>query len=105
MKGDLVVLDFPFPDGSGSKRRPAVIVAELEGRDCIFCSITRSRSDKYSVDLSNSEMDGGRINTESKIRPNLLFTMEKRRIDYRIGHLKEAKIKEVEEKLVDIFTQ
>jgi len=36
-KGDVVVLPFPFSDLSASKKRPALIVANLDGNDVILC--------------------------------------------------------------------
>lgn len=35
VKGDVVVVPFPFSDLSRAKRRPALVVAELEGEDRI----------------------------------------------------------------------
>ncbi len=40
VKGDVVVIPFPFSDLSQSKRRPALVIAELEGDDLILCQIT-----------------------------------------------------------------
>ena len=36
VKGDVVVLPFPFSDLTASKKRPALIVANLKGNDIIF---------------------------------------------------------------------
>jgi len=33
VKGDIVVLNFPFSDLSGTKRRPALVLADLIGND------------------------------------------------------------------------
>ena len=40
IKGDVVVIPFPFSDLSQSKRRPALVVVSLEGDDAILCQIT-----------------------------------------------------------------
>ena len=37
VKGDVVVLPFPFSDLSASKKRPALVVATLRGDDIILC--------------------------------------------------------------------
>jgi len=39
VKGDVVVLPFPFSDLSQSKKRPAFVVAPLQGDDVILCQI------------------------------------------------------------------
>ncbi len=33
VKGDVVVVPFPFSDLTQAKRRPALVIAELEGKD------------------------------------------------------------------------
>ncbi len=51
VKGEVVVLDFPFSDRSRVKRRPAVVLSEIEqsgavvitnldGEDIILCQVT-----------------------------------------------------------------
>lgn len=40
VKGNVVVVPFPFSDLTQAKRRPALIIAELEGNDLILCQIT-----------------------------------------------------------------
>jgi mRNA interferase MazF len=40
VKGDVVIIPFPFSDLSGNKKRPAFVVADLSGDDIIVCQIT-----------------------------------------------------------------
>ena len=40
VKGDVVVVPFPFSNLSQAKRRPALVVVDLEGDDIIICQIT-----------------------------------------------------------------
>ena len=103
VKGDIVVVPFPFSDLSSTKKRPALIATVLEGDDLILCLITSSRFDKYSIKLSNSHFNQGKLNVESHIRPNRLFTADKSLILYRIGTLKETKTTEVIAKIVSIL--
>ncbi|MDJ0593365.1 MAG: hypothetical protein QNJ72_25830 [Pleurocapsa sp. MO_226.B13] len=37
VKGDVVIVPFPFSDLSQAKRRPALVVANLTGDDLILC--------------------------------------------------------------------
>ncbi len=40
VKGDVVIVPFPFSDLTEAKRRPALVVAVLQGNDLILCQIT-----------------------------------------------------------------
>ncbi len=40
IKGDIVVIPFPFSDLSGRKKRPALVIADLVGEDIVLCQIT-----------------------------------------------------------------
>lgn len=103
VKGDVVVLPFPFSDLSGSKKRPAVVAANLKGGDVILCQITAARLDSYSISLSTENFEKGSLNLASTIRPNRIFTADKSIILYKIGSLKESKVKEMESALVRMF--
>ena len=104
VKGDVVVLPFPFSDLSASKKRPALVVAALQGDDIILCQITSvARNDDYSITLKNQDFTQGKLNVDSMIRPNRLFTADVSIILYKIGSLKENKSKEVEEAIINIF--
>ena len=56
VKGDVVVVPFPFSDLTQAKRRPALVLAELEGDDLILCQITsRALSDSYAISLTDAD--------------------------------------------------
>lgn len=104
IKGEVVVLPFPFSDLSGSRRRPAVVVANLSGDDVILCMITsKHKSDGYSVRLEDTDFSTGRLRQESNIRPNRLFTADSKLVSYSAGHLNPTKITEVITKLLRII--
>lgn len=104
MKGDVVVLPFPFSDLRKSKKRPALVVASLEGDDVILCQITsQARIDSYSIVLTDNDFKEGGLNLTSTIRPNRIFTADSSIILYKAGSIKNSKIKEVEENIIKIF--
>ena len=93
VKGDVVVVPFPFSDLSRAKRRPALVVAELEGGDQILCQITsQAIHDQYSIILDDRDFESGGLKRESRIRPHRLFTADTQLILYRVGHLKGEKL-------------
>jgi len=104
IKGDIVVVLFPFSDLTQAKRRPALIVAELEGDDLILCQITSQKiKDKYAIPINENNFETGSLKKESNVRPNRIFTADKNIILYRVGHLKSDKIREVIEKMIKIL--
>lgn len=105
VKGDVVVVPFPFSDLSANKKRPALVLATLEGDDIILCQITsQAVSDSYAISLTNSDFKRGSLKQLSNIRPNRLFTAENNIILYRVGSLQDAKVKQVIARLVQILS-
>ena len=92
VKGDVVVVPFPFSDLTRAKRRPALVLAALSGQDVILCQITsQSIRDSYAVPLRDGDFEKGDLKQTSNVRPNRLFTADQRIILYRIGSLKHEK--------------
>lgn len=105
-KGDVVVFQFPFSDVAESKKRPSLVVATLKGDHVILAQITaQQRPDPDLLKLNLTDFQNEGINRNSFIRPSVLFTVHKSKINYRAGKIKKEKIKEVEEKLIEIFTR
>ena len=102
VKGSVVVVNYFFTDLSGSKRRPAVVVADLDGDDLIICPIVSSRFDRYSVHVTSRDISGGQLRKDSYIRPNILNTVDSSRILYAMGELSPDKLKELITKVTDI---
>jgi mRNA interferase MazF len=62
VKGDVVVIPFPFSDLSQSKRRPALVLAVLQGDDLILCQITsKSIKDNYAIPVDENDFESGSI--------------------------------------------
>jgi mRNA interferase MazF len=101
-----VVVPFPFSDLTRAKRRPALVIAQLEGDDLILCQITSQRiRDRYAVLIDENDFETGTLKQKSNVRPNRIFTADHHIVLYRVGHLKPDKISEVIERIVDILRQ
>ena len=99
-------MNFPFSDLSQTKRRPALVLAALQGNDLILCQITsQAREDRYSVRLDAADFVSGGISQSSRIRPNRLFTADSAIVVYRAGHVNADKRKEVHQKLIQILSE
>lgn len=106
VKGDVVVVPFPFSDLTQAKRRPALVVAGLEGDDVILCQITSQWiKDNYSVLIKDEDFVAGTLKQKSYIRPNRIFTAEGSIILYKAGQLNHKKINEVIDKIIEIMRQ
>lgn len=104
VKGDVIVLPFPFTDLSSAKRRPAVILSDLRGDDFIMLQITsKNVKDSYAVSLLSSDFVTGSLKTDSNVRPNKIFTLNRQLILYKIGHLSEEKISECVSRVCNII--
>ncbi len=104
MKGDIAVIPFPFSDLSDAKKRPALVLAELDGDDVILCQITSQNiKDEYAIILKDSDFKSGSLNKTSNIRPNRIFTADEKIILYKVGNVKEEKINEVVDKIIEIL--
>lgn len=105
VRGDVVVVPFPFSNLSAAKRRPALVVATLIGDDAILCQITsRSVADGYAIPIKDSDFASGGLRQDSNVRPNRLFTADCNLVLYRAGTLSGTKVREVIAKIVQIIS-
>lgn len=104
IKGDVVVIPFPFSDLSQSKRRPALVVATIAGNDAILCQITnKTIEDDYAIPINDEDFTSGNLKQSGNIRPNRILTADTNIILYRIGCIKKGKLNQVIEKLIEIL--
>ena len=104
VKGDIVIVPFPFSDLSNSKET-ALVLANLESNDLILSQITSQNIfDLYSINIEFSDFKNGTLNKKSNVRPNKIFTADENIILYKIGSLCDEKMKEIIDKVVEIFT-
>jgi len=60
VKGDVVVVPFPFSDLTQAKRRPALVVSVLEGDDVILSQITSQFvKDSYAISVEGKDFEEG----------------------------------------------
>lgn len=62
----IVVIPFPFSDLSGTKLRPAVVLAEAGHSDWLLCQITSNPyTDPNVIRLTSAELQKGSLNVVS----------------------------------------
>jgi len=86
--GDVVLLKFPFSDLSGSKLRPAVILAAAGRNDFVACQVTTSRdADPDAIELTATSFVAGGLRQKSYARPGKLFTAHRSLMARRVARL------------------
>jgi mRNA interferase MazF len=96
-RGDIVLVDFPFATGGGSKVRPALFVQSDHNnarlQDTIVAIITSNLSraglepTQYLVDPSHPDWQASGLVLPSVVKCEHLYTFNKRRILRVIGRL------------------
>ena len=104
IKGDVVVVPFPFSDLSASKRRPALVLVDLPGDDLILCQITsQTISDEMAIPIDYTDFESGGLNLVSNARPNKLFTADASIVLHKTGRLNAVKINEIMNTITKMF--
>ncbi len=104
VKGDVVVVPFPFSDLTASKKRPALVVAALTGDDVILCQITSSPySDARAIEIAHDDFLTGSLHHISYARPGKLFTANQSLMVSQVGVLKDEAFKRVVNAVVDLL--
>jgi mRNA interferase MazF len=103
VKGDIIILPFPFSDLSSTKKRPALIISTPKGDDVLLAQITsKTNLNNYSIPISNY-FEKGSLPSESFVKINKLFSADKSIILYKKGRLNKKKIKEIEKQLIKLI--
>ena len=101
-KGDIVLITFPFTDLSGSKLRPAVILAEttLELTVC-FVTTQLQWQEATDVQLLPTSLNG--LKKQSLIRTSKIATLGKVLAKGLLGQLNTNELSDLNNKLKMLF--
>lgn len=92
----IVIIPFPFSDLSGTKLRPALVLAETGYDDWLLCQITsKAYTDPLAIRLSDSNLSAGLLNMVSYARPMKLFTANADLIVKRVAILNDDTFREI----------
>ena len=106
---DLILVPFPFTDGSTSKKRPVVVISNntINGdgshEDFVAVAVTsKIRNTPYSLKFDNSDLsDGALPEKESEIRCDKLATLQKDLAIKRFGRINDTTFALLKSKIVD----
>lgn len=106
VKGDIIVIDFPYSDLTHYKRRPALIIKVPQGDDILACQITGTFSSKdIKIPLKQNDFEKGSLNRQSFVRLDKIFSVEKSMINYKIGSLKKEKFNAILNKICEYLKE
>ena len=97
-KGDIVLIKFPFTDLSGSKLRPAVIIAETE-LDFTVCFITTQLQWQETTDVQLISNTSNNLKKDSLIRTSKIATLDKSLATGLLGKLLTNELGDLNNKL------
>ena len=105
---DLLLVPFPFSDQSGRKVRPVIVISNREfnehSEDILVVGVTSNIfKDKYSLSLTNSDLEEGKLFTQCCIKVENILKIDKELIIKKIGGIKKDKLKSIANVLVKII--
>lgn len=107
-QGDIVVANILYSQQIGFKRRPVLVISNSNynkhSEDIIVTSISSTPlKAKYDIKLTNKDITEGELRTESKILTDFPTTMEKNLIAQKVGKISAQKLKEVKQKIKELY--
>ena len=91
LKGDIVLMPFPFSGEQAYKHRPALVLASWDyagGTDYLTCPMTTQKAnDPYLMPLSRTDTEGGSLAQICYLRPTYLFATDEQQISRKLDHL------------------
>ncbi len=96
-QGDIVSVDFPFSDGTETKRRPALVLSSAAVHatgDVLLMQITsKSKRDGLSMALEDNAVSP-HLPLKSFLRLHKVFTLDHQLVVRKIAHLERSKFNE-----------
>lgn len=101
-KGDLVLITFPFTDLSGSKLRPAVVLADTS-LDLTVCFITTQIGWQEQTDVMLTPTTSNGLRKPSLIRTSKIATLDRRLAKGLLGRLSGQEMTDLNSKLKQLL--
>lgn len=107
-QGEIVIADILYSQQVGFKRRPVLVISSSDynkhSEDLIVLSVSSTPAKtKHDVKLTNKDLVEGELRIESKILVDFPTTIEKTLITQKIGKITNQKLKEVKQKIKELY--
>jgi len=103
-QGEVLLAWLVFSDGQGSKRRPVLVVRDFGDADLLVVPIT-SHPARTATDVVVHNWKEAGLKLPSTVRAEKLATIEKSRVERRLGKLPPAALTKFKESLAAICKQ
>lgn len=106
-RGDVVLLDLPFTDGTARKKRPALIVANasflIRTLDLIVCAVTsQQRADRLPGSTTVEQWGEAGLLKPSVVKASI-HTVDRALVSRRLGRLTSHDLGRVDESLRSVL--
>lgn len=102
IKGDVLLIPFPFTDLKGNKNRPALVLINSE-LDMTLAFISTQLNWKEETDILLKPTKNNGLKKESLLRLSKLATIDKKLALGRIGRMEGNDLKQVNINLIKLF--
>jgi mRNA interferase MazF len=87
--GKIVLLNFPFTDGKGFKRRPAMVIRDTGDGDLIVCRVTSKLYDTV-FDLLVEDWEKCGLRLPSVVRTHKIATLSSSMVEHEMGEIPDS---------------
>lgn len=107
-QGEIVVVPIPFSSQFSAKIRPALVISKKEynnkSEDVIVLKITsKGKNYPFDIELREKDLSSGKLKHESVIQADFPVVVKKKSASQKIGRISNPKLKEVKQKLKELY--
>jgi mRNA interferase MazF len=105
-KWDIVLICFPYTDGSVTKRRPGTVIAVVIndlGKEDVIIAASQKGMRGVEIETSHPEFSQAGLRVASRILPGKLFTCAKSEVERVVGRLGVTLQEQVKTRLRDVL--
>ena len=101
---DVILVPFPFSDLSYSKKRPALVLADIHERDELICMmLTSALSIDPKIDISIKDIDSAGLPKPTVARISRLFTLKQSLVIKKLGIIGEEEFGDIVRRLIKLL--
>ena len=101
--GEIVLLQFPFSDAAGMRRRPTLVMLDTGDEDIVVARVT-SHVVRDEFDIDVIDWESARLLLPSIVRVHKLATIEKTLVERRLGMLSDSDWVRVQESVQRLWS-